>query len=130
VAGAVTGRAEAQVMRISAIYALLDKSRLIRQEHLEAALALWDYCEQSAAWIFGTSTGDRNEDKILRALRHAENGLTQTEISSEVFNRHAPSAEIDEALRLLHGLKMVIYRTESTGGAPLQRWFYNPDTAN
>ena len=44
-AGAVTGRAEAQVMRISAIYALLDKSRLIRREHLEAAIALWEYCE-------------------------------------------------------------------------------------
>ena len=128
-AGAVTGRAEAQVVRISAIYALLDKSKLIRRAHLEAALALWDYCERSATWIFGTSTGDRNADKILRALRHAENGLTKTEISSEVFNRHAASAEIDEALRLLHGLKMVIYRTESTDGAPLQRWFYNPDIA-
>jgi hypothetical protein len=27
-------------------------------EHLEAALALWEYCEQSARWIFGTATGD------------------------------------------------------------------------
>ena len=35
--GAITGRAEAQVMRLSAIYALLDKSRLIRPEHHRAA---------------------------------------------------------------------------------------------
>ena len=105
--GAVIGRAEAQVMRLSAIYALLDKSRLIRPEHHEAAMALWRYCEQSARWIFGTSTGDRNADKILLALRHAEAGMTKTEISVEVFNRHASSAEIDEALRLLHGLHMV-----------------------
>jgi DNA replicative helicase MCM subunit Mcm2 (Cdc46/Mcm family) len=126
--GAVTGRAEAQVMRLSAIYALLDKSRLIRPEHHKAAMALWQYCEQSARWIFGTSTGDRNADKILAALRHAPNGKTKTEISVEVFNRHASSAEIDEALRLLHGLHMVSYQTEATGGAPLQRWFYSAET--
>jgi hypothetical protein len=121
--GAVTSRGEAQVMRLSAIYALLDSSRLIRVEHHEAAMALWDYCRQSAKWIFGTSTGDRNADKILRALRHAPNGLTKTEISAEVFNRHASSADIDEALRLLHGLKMAYYEIEATNGAPVQRWF-------
>jgi CHC2-type zinc finger protein len=127
-AGAVTGRAEAQVLRLSAIYALLDKSRLIRPEHHLAAMAVWKYCEESARWIFGTSTGDRNADKILVALRHAPNGMTKTEISAEVFNRHASSAEIDEALRLLHGLHMVRYETEATGGAPLQRWFFTGET--
>src|SRR5262249_60159735 len=54
--GAITGRAEAQVMRLSAIYALLGKSALIRPEHHHAAMAVWRYSEQSAAWIFGTRT--------------------------------------------------------------------------
>jgi hypothetical protein len=128
ISGAVIGRAEAQVMRLSAIYALLDKSHLICPQHHEAAMALWRYCEQSAKWIFGTSTGDRNADKILRALRHAQAGMTKTEISVEVFNRHASSAEIDEALRLLHGLHMISYQTEATGGAPLHRWFLAAET--
>ena len=127
--GAVIGRAEAQVMRLSAIYALLDKSRLIRPEHHEAAMALWRYCEQSARWIFGTSTGDRNADKILRALRHAPTGMTKTEVSTEVFNRHASSADIDEALRLLHGLGMAGYRAEESGGAPIQLWFFVAETS-
>jgi len=122
-AGAVTNRGEAQVMRLSAIYAVLDNSCLIRAEHHEAAMALWDYCQQSAKWIFGTTTGDRNSDKISRALRHAPNGLTKTEISAEVFNRHASSADIDEALRVLYGLKMAYYKVENTGGASVQRWF-------
>jgi hypothetical protein len=122
-AGAVISRGEAQVMRLSAIYALLDSSQLIRAEHHEAAMALWDYCQQSAKWIFGTTTGDRHADRILRALRHAPNGLTKTEISAEVFNRHASSADIDEALRLLHGLKMAYYEVETTDGAPVQHWF-------
>ena len=121
--GAITGRAEAQVMRLSAIYALLEKSSLIRPQHHHAAMAVWNYCEQSCQWIFGTSTGNRNADKILVALRHALKGMTKTEISGEVFNRHAPSTEIDEALRLLHGLKMVTFKIESTAGAPTQRWF-------
>jgi DNA replicative helicase MCM subunit Mcm2 (Cdc46/Mcm family) len=120
--GAVTGRAEAQVMRLSAIYALLDKSKLIRPEHHQAAMAVWRYCELSARWVFGTSTGDRNADKILAALRHAANGMTKTEISAEVFNRHASSADIDEALRLVYGLRMADYRVEASGGAPTQRW--------
>jgi 5S rRNA maturation endonuclease (ribonuclease M5) len=123
--GAVIGRAEAQVMRLSAIYALLDQSHLIRPEHHEAAMALWRYCEQSTRWIFGTSTGNRNADKILAALRHAPDGMTKTEISVEIFNRHASSAEIDEALRLLYGLGMASYRSEATGGAPVQRWFFS-----
>jgi len=127
--GAITGRAEAQVMRMSAIYAALEKSCLIRPAHHRAAMALWSYCERSCRWIFGTSTGDRNADKILVALRHAQNGMTKTEISAEVFNRHASSADIDEALRLLHGLRMAYYRVEITGGAPLERWFFAVDTS-
>jgi hypothetical protein len=54
--------------------------------------------------------------------------MTKTEISAEVFNRHASSAEIDEALRLLHGLRMASYETEATGGAPLQRWFFSAES--
>ena len=46
--GAVTSRAEAQVMRLACIYAILDESKLIGKEHLLAALSLWDYSEASA----------------------------------------------------------------------------------
>jgi hypothetical protein len=42
--GAVTGRAEAQVVRLAALYAALDRSREIDAGHLKAALALWDPC--------------------------------------------------------------------------------------
>jgi DNA replicative helicase MCM subunit Mcm2 (Cdc46/Mcm family) len=45
--GAMTSRAEAHVMRLSAIYAPLDCSAIVRAEHLKAALALWEYCEAS-----------------------------------------------------------------------------------
>jgi hypothetical protein len=125
--GAITGRAEAQVMRLSAIYALLDKSRVIRPEHHLAAMALWKYCENSARWIFGTGTGDKSADRILAALKAAgEQGLTKWQITTDVFNRHATKFEIDEALRLLHGLQRATCKREGTAGRSAERWFYKP----
>jgi hypothetical protein len=121
--GAVTGRAEAQVMRLSALYALLDESSVIQPEHHHAAIALWDYCERSAAWIFGTYTGDKNADKILAALRSVESGMTKTEISEKVFNRNLNSGTLSDALQVLRGSGHAGFRKETTGGAPSERWF-------
>ena len=55
--GSLTSRAEAHVLRLSCIYALLDRSAEVRRCHLEAALALWKYCEDSAEVIFGDAVG-------------------------------------------------------------------------
>jgi hypothetical protein len=46
-------------MRLSALYALLDKSAVVKADHLKAALALWEYCEASARFIFGEALGVR-----------------------------------------------------------------------
>src|SRR5207247_2472153 len=51
--GAVCARAEAHVVRLALLYALLDRARAIELAHLEAALALWDYAHASARWVFG-----------------------------------------------------------------------------
>src|SRR4029453_5373573 len=50
--GAVTARAEAQVLRLSVIYALLDCSPKITADHHRAAMAIWNYAERSVRWIF------------------------------------------------------------------------------
>jgi DNA replicative helicase MCM subunit Mcm2 (Cdc46/Mcm family) len=123
--GAITARAEAQVLRLSCIYALLDCSNTVGVEHLEAALALWDYSERSAAWIFETGTGNKNADRILAALKAAgQNSLTKWQITNDVFSRHATKFEIDEALRLLHHLELATCKQEKTGGRPCERWFF------
>jgi hypothetical protein len=67
--GAITARAEAQVLRLSAIFALLACSTKIEDEHQRAALLLWSYCDRCARWIFATATGDSRADRILSALR-------------------------------------------------------------
>jgi hypothetical protein len=119
-AGAVTARAEAQVLRLSAVYALLDRSPVVRVPHLLAALAVWDYCEASALWVFGDRLGDPVADAILDALR--ERGeLTRTEIR-DVLGRHQSGERVAAALGRLQQLGMVACERKDTGGRPVERW--------
>jgi hypothetical protein len=57
--GAVTARAEAQVLRLATLYALLSKQSEIAPAHLMAALAVWNYSLASARWIWGDALGER-----------------------------------------------------------------------
>lgn len=119
--GCVTSRAEAQVLRLACIYAILDKSTVIHKEHLYAALALWDYSEQSAKYIFGDSLGDWIADRIRNSIRDSSQGLTRTEINN-LFQRHVEKHQIETALSFLksHGLIQMI--VEDTKGRSVERW--------
>ena len=82
----LTARADAQLLRLSVKFAGLDDTNEIHVEHQEAAWALWQYCSQSATYVFGTTVGDAYADRVLNALLKAHpNGLdgTQIEISSD-----------------------------------------------
>jgi hypothetical protein len=121
--GAITSRAVPQTMRLACLYALLDKSAVIRAEHLLAAVAVWEYCHASAAFIFGDALGDPTADAILRGLRNAPEGLDRTSISS-LFSRHASAAEISRALSVLqeHGLAEVSRTLQDGAGRPCEVW--------
>ncbi len=121
--GAVTSRAEAQVLRISCVYALLDCSAAVKAEHLLAALALWEYCLDSARFIFGAALGDATADEILRALRVRPEGMTRNDIRSH-FTGNKSSAEIDRALGLLQEYGRARMLKEQAGqGRPAERWY-------
>jgi hypothetical protein len=123
--GAILGRAEAQVLRLSIIYALMDCSAIIRQEHLEAALALWEYSEAAAKFIFGDSLGDPTADEILRNLRLIRPaGLNRTDISS-LFGRNKNALEINRALLVLieGGLARCKRSKSENGGRPEETWY-------
>ena len=77
--GAVTSRAEAQALRLSMIYALLDRSTIITAEHLTAAISVWKYAEDSARMIFNNSTGDNLADKLLAFIK-AEPGIKRRDL--------------------------------------------------
>jgi hypothetical protein len=126
--GAVTSRAEAQVIRLSLLYALLDGSATIREPHLKAALALWDYAAASARHIFGDLLGDPIADRLLRELRAVKPaGLSRTQITGEIFGKNYAARDVERALRDLESLQLAISRREpsrpgSKGGRPVEWW--------
>jgi hypothetical protein len=123
--GAITARAEAQTIRLALIYALLDAQMgraEIAHHHLLAALALWEYCEQSCEWLFGDTLGDPVADDILAALRQRPEGMTRTEIR-DLFQRNRSSDQIGSALVLLLKSGRVRMETKASGGRPVETWF-------
>ncbi|MBU4353981.1 MAG: hypothetical protein KJ822_01395, partial [Proteobacteria bacterium] len=121
--GALTSRAEAQVLRLSMIYALVDGETFVRPPHLLAALAVWDYCESSVRYIFGQTLGDPVADGILEALQAAPNGLTRTEIYN-LFGRHQRSENIQQAIGELLRRGLISIETIETGGRPGEKIKY------
>jgi hypothetical protein len=93
--GCVTNRGEAQVLRLAMLYALLDGVPVISADHLVAALALWDYCRQSAEYIFHGKQSDKVVQRILAAIK--EGPKTSTELH-RMFNNHVPRERMETAL--------------------------------
>ena len=119
--GAATTRGEAQVLRLSVLYAALDRSPLITRAHLEAALAVWRYAAASARWIFGDAIGDPLADEILAALRNAPDGLDRTAVR-DLFGRHQSRERLDAVLGRLLRDGLVARREERSGGRPREVW--------
>jgi hypothetical protein len=121
-AGALLARAEAHVMRLALLYALLDRSAEMQAPHLLAALALWDYVERSVMFVFGDSLGDDVADELLRLLRSCPKGVTRTQIR-DFFGRHQSADRIGQALGLLLQHRLARCEPEQTGGRTTERWF-------
>ena len=122
--GAVTSRAEAQVVRLATLYAVINLSKVIERQHLEAALALWEYADESARYIFGNAVGDPVADAISAALKDAgSEGLTRSDIR-DLFKRNKSADGINRALLLLESTGQARKVTEPSGGRPVERWFW------
>ena len=120
--GEATARGAAMVVRLSMLFALLALSDVVRVEHLEAALAVWNYSERSMKFILGTATGEAGADRILAELRAREGGMSRTEVSA-LFGRNKSSAEITRLLQVLAGAGLVRCRRTPTKGPPAETWF-------
>jgi hypothetical protein len=125
--GAILARAEAQVLRLAMIYSAIDQSLVIDVPHLKAALALWDYADSSAAFIFGDSLGNPDADLILDALRkNKQQGLSRTDIR-DLFSKNLTAPRIERALLVLTKNKKARCESAKPNGAgrPREMWFAN-----
>jgi hypothetical protein len=106
------------------IFAICDQALEIQPKHLEAALAVMDFCQASARWIFGQATGNKLANNILWELLRRPQGMTKTDINNEVCRRNTPKQQIDKALEILakSGLATVIPESPENGPI-IERWF-------
>jgi hypothetical protein len=107
--GALTARGSAHTMRLALLYALLDKSDHIRLEHLEAAEALWQYCEDSVQAIFGDLLSPE-QSQILEFLTHVDYA-TKTQLIRDCFKGHRSADLIESDLRLLQNRKRIVAKS-------------------
>jgi hypothetical protein len=121
--GKATSRSAPQTMRLAGIYALLDGCSVVRAAHMLAALAVWQYSENSARFIFGETLGHKIADNVLSELRQRPEGMSRNEIR-DCFNRNKSADAISNAMRSLQAKGLV--RSEkrlNTGGRAGEIWF-------
>jgi hypothetical protein len=127
-AGALLGRAEAQVRRLCGLYTVLDGHSTSDLVHLQAALALWQHAEESTRMIFGDSLGDPDADAMLRAIRM--NGERTDSELSNLFKRHRSAVELERAKGVLMEQGLAHPATIETDGRPRIVWRPGAKKAN
>lgn len=127
-AQAMEAREEAHITRLALLYALLDKSGVISTPHINAAIATWKYCGESALYLFPEreTTKESSEQKLLTLLAQHPEGLTTTQITFLAFNNNKAAEpfllKLEEAGRVV--------RSEFRGvGRPSVKWFLTKPTS-
>ncbi len=112
-AAKMISRGAAHVRRLAMILALIDLSETIETEHLHAALAIWEYCEESALYIFNGMTSEQS--KLLKWV--CGNGpVTVSKIREDFYQRNKKVDWIETQLLDLVRLKKLGTDGETFGG--------------
>jgi DNA repair photolyase len=124
----VESRKPAHILRLALLYALLDKSRVIRVSHLDAAIAVWEYCQASARCLFSPKhqQQDFSEQKLLTLLRQHPEGLTTAQVTFMAFNNNKDAGGI---LQKLKEDGKVRSETVKGKGRPAVYWFLSTPPA-
>jgi len=120
---ALIGRAEAQILRLSLIYALLDGSEKITHEHICTARLVWDYCQKSVEFIFSEFNREKESSMVLNLLTALkEKPLSQSEIAINVFKGHITANKLVKLLKKLNAQGLIEAKKEKTAGRPKTLW--------
>lgn len=98
----LTTRAAPYIWRLAMIYALLDQSKIIKVEHVRAAVAVVEYSIQTVRYVWGNSTGNKLADAIVEILRNEESGkATRTSLNKTLSGGHVMADDISNAIKVL-----------------------------
>jgi DnaB-like helicase N terminal domain/Protein of unknown function (DUF3987) len=123
--GIATQRRAQQVMRVAMNFAVLDCLHTIGLNHLTAALALWDYCDATAAHIWGSPQLEGDVEKIIEVLKAEKVPMVKTEINRRAFGGHKAARELERLLIQAQATGKVVYTPPAkTGGAKRHEWVY------
>ena len=120
--GELCARHATIALRLALVYAILDSARSIERDHLEAALAVCQYAEDTARHVFGDSVGDPIADRLHDAIR-ARPGITREELRADVLSRNVPADQLSRALELLAEAGLVTSKEEPTEGRPATHYY-------
>ena len=122
VLAALLARAEAHVLRLAMLYALIDGRSRISACDLSAGRSLLDYAAASLAWARSQAAADPLAERIARELSKRPEGLTRTAVR-DLFARNVSAERIEEALGALQRDGRAERRRSPTGGRPAECWF-------
>jgi hypothetical protein len=108
-AGKMTSRAGAHIRRIALIYAMLDLAPQVDVRHLRAAERLWNYCADSAQYIFNGTT--KNQIKLLQWLEKQQTPVTLSNIRDDFYHRNVKVEQVKAIVADLVRMK----RLQQTG---------------
>ncbi|MGB6496354.1 MAG: DUF3987 domain-containing protein [Candidatus Acidiferrum sp.] len=91
-AGKMTSRAAAHIRRLALIYAMLDLSPLVDVKHLRAAQLLWNYCEESAQYIFNGTT--KSQIELLQWMERQSEPITLSTVREGFYKRNKKAEHI------------------------------------
>ncbi|MBX9790029.1 MAG: bifunctional DNA primase/polymerase [Pirellulales bacterium] len=120
--GAVTSRAEAQTLRLSMVYALLDGTTTIDEPHLRAAHAVWKYAEASARLLFDDADALAPLEQAILEKVTATPGINRKGLH-KALGGHVPARSMVDSLGKLVALGKARAETVSTGGRPSECWY-------
>jgi len=104
--------------------AFIDRFGVIRVEHMNAARAVWDYCEESIRYLFeaqGTDSKQQGEqaEKLVAAVKAAGSQGLRGRAQYAVFNNHISADNLESITQTLHEqgrISVISIPPRSTGG--------------
>jgi hypothetical protein len=110
-------RAFVQMLRVALVFAVADGSPEIKVVHLDAAKDFVDCATRGLRAIAHGELKDVIAQRVLKHMREdPKETLTRTGVSRAVFNGHVPARDLEQGLRTLIKLGLLVEHVEPTTG--------------